>query len=766
MRVLIQRAEMNIPVKTGRFLARDGRVSRGFPRRAVRAYALHLVLLVGFAAPERLMGQPLSEPPTERRTLTALRLAEDETIQLDGRLDEPVWRNAQPATDFLQQDPVNGAPATERTEVRIVYEQQRLYIGLIAYDSEPDSLLANQMQRDQSFEADDRFMWSIDPYFDGRTGYFFEINPVGAMGDGLLQQSQGTTSTNRSWDGIWNARVDRGNGGWTAEIEIPFRTLNFDPTALAWGINFQRTVRRTNEESLWSGWARNQGLSSMTHAGRLVGLANINQGLGLDVKPYVLGTATGSPRTGAPALRGAVDAGIDLFYSLTPALRANFTVNTDFAETEVDSRLVNLTRFPLRFPEQREFFLEGSSFLNFASGMSQQAEAFFSRRIGLNDGRPQPIDFGTKLTGQAGRQDIGLLHVRTRETEDAPGEDFAAIRIRRRVLAQSYVGMIYTWRHARDGGPHRQTAGVDFNLATSTFLGAQNVAFGGYLVENTTPLDTGDGTSYGLRLNFPNDPWSGLVSFRELQENYDPALGFVQRNGVRRLNPVVRFSPRPADHPFIRSFTFGNNMRVFWDLQNELITREIRLTVFQVEFHSSDNVRVRVIPTFERLERNFKIHEGIVLPSGNTYDFTRYEIELRTASRRKLAVQSSYQWGSFFSGSRRELLLSAGIRPRSGIALSLDGEWNQIDLPEGSFSTQLFRSVVNAQPSPWISFVSNLQYDTVSRTLGWQFRFRWISRPGDDVYFVYTHNWIDDEPHTFRTLERKAAVKIVRTYGF
>ena len=672
----------------------------------LKACAVQLVLLAALVAPERLMGQTPSDPLTERRTLTALRLPEGETIQLDGRLDEPQWRDAKPATDLLQQNPINGAPATERTEIRIVYDQQSLYIGFIAYDSEPGRVLANQMQRDQSFDADDRFMWSIDPYLDGRTGYFFEINPVGAMGDGLLEQSQGTTSTNRSWDGIWNARVQRDEIGWTAEIEIPFRTLNFDPQALAWGINFQRTIRRKNEESLWSGWARNQGLSSMTNADRLVGLSNINQGLGLDIRPYLLGTTTAAPGTGAAAWRGVADGGIDLFFSLTPALRANFTVNTDFAETEVDTRLVNLTRFPLRFPERREFFLEGSSFLNFAPGMSQQAEAFFSRRIGLTEGRPQPIDFGTKLTGQAGQWNIGLLQVRTRETADASGEDFATIRVRRRILRQSYVGAIYTWRHARDEGPHLQTAGVDFNLTTSTFLGAQNVAFGGYFVENTNPLGTGGGASYGLRLNFPNDPWSGLVSFRELQENYDPAIGFVPRNGLRRLNPVVRFSPRPANHWLIHSFNFGNNMRFFWDLRNELITREVNLTVFRVELHSSDNVRFGATPTFGRLERNFNIHEGIVLPSGNTYDFTRYAIELRTASRRKLAVQSSYQWGSFFSGNRRELSLRAGIRPRSGLALSLDGEWNQIDLPEGSFSTQLVRSVVNAQPSPWISFVS------------------------------------------------------------
>ena len=280
--------------------------------------------------------------------------------------------------------------------------------------------------------------------------------------------------------------------------------------------------------------------------------------------------------------------------------------------------------------------------------MSQQAEAFFSRRIGLTEGRPQPIDFGTKLAGQAGQWDIGLLQVRTRDTTDAPGEDFAAIRVRRRMLRQSYVGAIYTWRHARAEGPHLHTAGVDSNLATSTFLGTQNAAFGGYYVENTTPLDTGGGASYGLRLNFPNDPWSGLVSFRELQENYDPAIGFVPRNDLRRLNPVVRFSPRPANHPVIRSFNFGNNMRFFWDLQNELITREIDLTVLQIEFHSSD--------TFASVSRRRSSGSSGISTSTRA---SSSRVEAPTTSR---ATRSS---------SRRRLGDSSLCDPRtSGVAFS------------------------------------------------------------------------------------------------
>jgi hypothetical protein len=724
-------------------------------------------LLACFGAPAAAAQPPPEAIAGGPRVVTAVRLADDETIQLDGRLDEPAWQRAEPARDFRQQDPDNGAPATESTEVRIVFNRQRLYLGVVAYDSEPERILGNQMQRDQPFSADDRFMWTIDPYLDGRSGYFFEINPSGAMGDGVLEQGQGTTSTNKSWDGIWNARVRRTEIGWTAEIEIPFNTLNFDPNAVAWGINFQRTVRRKNEESLWSGWPRNQGLSSMTHAGRLVGLGGLSQGVGLDIKPYALGTASASPATGAPDVRGVGAAGLDVFYSLTPALRANFTINTDFAETEVDDVIVNLTRFPLRFPEKREFFLEGSSFLDFASGMSQGAEAFFSRRIGLTAGRAQPVDFGTKLTGQAGRQDIGVLQMRTRATDEVPGEDFAAVRVRRRLFAQSYAGMIYTWRHARDGGPHLHTAGVDFNLTTSTFRGAQNLAFGGYYVENNTPGAEGGGASFGLRLNFPNEPWNGLVSYREIQEQYDPAIGFVQRRAIRRVNPRLRYTPRLASHPFIRSFTFEHNLILAMNLENELLTREFNLTPLRVDLHSGDNISLGVTPTFERLDRAFTIHRGVVLPEGAKYDFTRYSVQLQSAARRRVAVQSEYEWGTFFSGDRRQWSAGVDVRPRPGVAAGLEGEWNEVTLPEGRFATRLLRAVVNAQPSPWMSFVNKLQYDSVSRSIGWQFRFRWITQPGDDLYVVYTHNWADaDEARRFDTLDRQVAVKILRTYRF
>ena len=332
-----------------------------------------------------------------RPRLQALRLNAGEQISVDGRLDEPIWQRAVAATDFIQQDPDLGSPATERTEVRIVFSRTTLYIGVTCYDSEPENLRGNTMQRDGSLAADDRFIWSFDPFLDGRTGYAFEVNPSGAMGDSLISPTLSTVSgvptggLARAWDGIWYAQVEKSEIGWTVEIEIPFRTLSFDPNAPAWGANFQRTVRRLNEESLWTGWLRNQSVSRMSSAGLLEGISEVTQGIGLEVQPYAIGRyvdATG--RDGTSDFEP--DGGVDFNYSITPQLKANLTINTDFAETEVDRRRINLTRFPLFFPERRAFFLDGSTFFDFTQEPSsdRQITPFFSRRIGLDaNGQPQ-----------------------------------------------------------------------------------------------------------------------------------------------------------------------------------------------------------------------------------------------------------------------------------------------------------------------------------------------------------------------------------------
>ena len=726
-----------------------------------------------FFSTSSLGAQAPQAGPTDRRTIVAVRMNGDESIQLDGLLEEPIWQRSLPATEFVQQDPVHGGAPTERTEVRIVFDEEHFYMGVICFDSEPDKLLGNTMKRDEFLQADDRFMWVIDTFLDARTGYFFEMNPSGLMADSLM----GTGGSNeRAWDGIWDARVLRSEIGWTIEIEIPFRTLNFDPNGSSWGINFQRSIRRKNEENLWTGHARNQGLRHLPSAGLVTGITEVSQGLGLDVKPYLVGTLDSELGPGEPTNDGDADVGFDLFYNLTPGLRANLTVNTDFAQTEVDQRRVNLTRFSLFFPEKRDFFLDGSTFLNFYLARSHQnsiapAQPFFSRRIGLDEnGEPQKIDFGVKLTGQLGAQDIGVLQVRTAAEGAVIGEDFTVARVRRRLLSQSYVGMIYTRRAERDQPTtDLHTAGVDFELATSTFLDSQNLKFNGFFLWNTNPLETGENLAYGVRLNYPNDLWNTGMSFTEIQENHDPAIGFTPRARFRRYNPVLRFSPRPRDHRWIRRLTFGADLDLRTDMDNRFLTRRLEFKVLEASLHSRDNFQIQVVPHYERLEQDFEIHPGIILPAAGECRFNRYRFQVRTAPHRFLSTGSHVELGSFFSGDRQEFRLQFSVRPRPGIVVRLETTWNRVNLAEGRFQTRLYLLEAETQFNPWIQLANNIQYDSVSGVLGWQSRFRWILKPGNDLYVVYLHNWLDDPLDSlegFQGLDRSLATKFVFTHRF
>lgn len=700
-----------------------------------------------------------------RRTMTAERMSDDEHIVLDGVLDEPVWRRATPSGEFTMQEPVLGGAPTEKTDIRIVYNRDHLYIGATLYDSEPDKLKGNTKKRDEFLSADDRFMWTMDTFLNQQTGYFFEMNPSGLMADALM----GPGGTNaREWDGIWNARVRQSEIGWVVEIDIPFLTLAFDPNAPAWGINFQRTVRRKNEELLWTGHQRNQGLRRMATAGLLLGLKDVRQGRGWEIKPYASGNVNDAPgRTPPQDWRRDGGVGADVTYNFTPSLRGVASVNTDFAEVEVDQRLVNLTRFPLFFPERRSFFLDGATFFDFAN------RAFFSRRIGLDSrGQPQRIDIGSKVTGQAGRQDIGALYVRTAEDGGALGEDFLVLRTRRRILQQSYVGGLYTARAARGDARigTRHTLGLDARLATRSFAGNKNLDGSAFYLRATNSNGRGESQAYGGFVFYPNDIWEAGSGFTTVEPNFDPAIGFTPRRGFRQYNPFVFYMRRPVTrHPTVRRYGWGIATDMFTDMDNRWVTRELNFRLGRIELHSGDNIEVNVVPSYERLQDPFPISREITLPAGREYRFTRYSASLATANQRIVALRPRVEWGGFLSGTRRELAFDVGIRPRPGITINVTNEWNRVALAEGTFSTRLHRAIIDTQFSPFIYLVNNIQYDSVSRVLGWQSRVRWIVTPGNDVFLVYTQNLVDDplDPNTrFRTLDRRGAAKVVYTKRF
>lgn len=700
---------------------------------------------------------------TGRPTVRGERLADDERVALDGRLDEPIWRRTTPAASFLQREPIEGADPTQLTEVHVAYDRHALYLGILLHDTDPSAVLGYQRQRDADLSSDDRFQFVLDTFLDGRTAYFFEINPAGQMGDGLLRAG----SVNRSWDGIWEARVARDAHGWSAEIRLPFRTLNFDPKLEAWGINFQRTIRRYNEDALWSGHRRNEGLFSVVHAGRLVGLEGVSQGLGLEARPYTAASSKQAP--GAQGV-GATDVGVDIGYSITPSLRAALTVNTDFAETDVDQRQVNLTRFPLQFPERRQFFLEGSSVYSFAPASG--VNPYFSRRIGLVDGEPAPIVYGARLGGQAGPFDVGLLHVRTAREGTVAAEDFTVARLRRNVWRQSSLGAIYT-RRATDGTdgidslPARQTVGVDVDLNTSTFLGDKNVRFEGFYVWHTNPASTAtparERSSRGVRLAFPQDAWRAHVSLREFGREWDPAVGFAPRRGFRRLQPSVAWSPRPRWRA-VRQLDFEVSFEHLTDLSGRLETQRLSLTPVDIRFESGDRLEWEWTRAFERLDVPFAIASGVVLPAGD-YRFDDMELSVSSASRRRVSAGGSLRWGEFWSGTRRQVDGGLTIRPTSGVRVTFEGDRRLVRLPEGRFATTLGRLSAQWQASPWTAATATVQYDTVSRIAGLYSRLRWIVRPGSDVYVVYTHNWQQHDTR-WSTLSRGATTKVNYTHRF
>ena len=739
---------------------------------------------------------PESEDPSAERTvvLAAVQLPQNLAIQLDGRLDDQAWSMATPVSDFLQQEPVEGAVPSERTEVRILFDEDELYIGVMLYD-DPDGILAYQKLRDASLGSDDRFMWILDTFLDGRTGYFFEINAAGLMGDGLLSggSSRGGGGgrggggfgggSSKAWDGIWEARTEIRPDGWSAEIRIPFRTLNFDPDNDSWGINFQRTIRRRNEEILWRGWRRTEGLRRPIYAGRLTGLNNLSQGIGLEARPStIVGWRTTPANTDPTTIPR--DLSLDINYSLTSSLRASLSVNTDFAEVESDRRRVNLTRFPIRFPERRDFFLEGSSVFSFAprSGPSP----FYSRTVGLSGGRQIPITYGLRTSGQVGQYEVGFYQLGTGQEafmdgadqeNVVPSEQFTVARIKRRIFEQSTIGAIYT-RRATSPDPSgfavvdRHTAGLDLAFSTRNLAGNSNMETEAFVIWNSNPDPTEDRTfenlsAHGLRINFPNDTWSGHLSYRQFGDSYRPALGFVTRNDFRRLEPRIGWSPRP-DIDWLRKIDFSAQFRHQEELGTGITEeQEWDFGLLGLDFETGDGINFNAKRTFEYLDRSFFVSEGIEITEGE-YTSWEYRVIIRTAGRRRISMYGGFTVSEFWNGDRQQFGGRITFRPNPGISIATNIQHNQVTLPQGQFSADLYEIEGQWNPTPWVGATTQLQYDDVTDVAGLFARLRWIMKPGNDLYLVYTHNWRNLETDLldrhFQTLSRGGSVKVNYTY--
>ncbi len=704
--------------------------------------------------------------------IEAYQLQPGESFTLDGRMNEPFWDRISPISNFTQQEPNEGAPPSEETEIYIAFDDDYLYIGAKLYDSEPDRILAWQKRRNQSLATDERFMFILDTFHDGRNAYFFETNPAGLRGDGLLTIGQGT-NLNKAWDGIWNVRTSITDEGWVAEIRIPFRSIDFNPENSTWGINFQRTIRRHNEEIVWSGWRRNQGLFRPQNAGTISGLTGLNQGLGLEVTPYATGTSGRSWVDGESEFDRSGDTGIDVTYSITPSIRSSLTINTDFAETEVDQRRVNLTRFPLRFPEQRNFFLEGASIFSFAPASG--VEPFFSRRIGLVEGEPIPIRAGARVLGREGNTNVGLYQIRTGSTDQVNREDFTVARITQNFLSESNIGLLYTRRGTLNDDLYnnRHTLGADLELSTSTFRGDKNLQFQAFFVWHNphTPEEVSnfwDRTSRGIRINYPNFPFYVRTSYREFGSSFDPAVGFTARNGFRRFQPTMGYIHYLSDNRLIRSWEVQTRFEYLTDLDFRPSDVNLTITPIDIEFESGDEFEAGIRRDFERLPFDFDmLRDGsVIIPAGDYYNWI-FNTEFSTAGYRNIAGSIEYTYEEFWTGTRNTYELSVIVRPYPGINLSADWNRSDIRLPQADFTTDLIRFRGNIDLTPNTALTNIVQFDDISEVLGLYNRFRWTLTPGSDLYLVFSYNWIQaDSRFSFNPIETQGTIKLNYTHRF
>ena len=719
---------------------------------------------------------PTQAAPRQVATRSAVVTRTEEAITIDGVLDERIWRAAPTIGDLIQRQPRPGQVPTERTEVTLLYDEGNLYIGIVAYDSEPEGVIGTQMARDASLGSDDRIEVLLDTFRDQRSAFYFATNPSGALVDGLTFANG---ELNTDWDAIWHVRTRRTEQGWVAEFAIPFKSLSFPARRSVWGFNFSRSIYRKLEEVRWSGARLETEFLQVSEAGEITNLDGLTQGIGLDLRPFVAGNALHLGQTGEYEVSG--EPGLDVFYSITPSLKLTGTVNTDFGETEVDARQINLTRFSLLFPEKRAFFLEDTGVFSFAStgpeppGGIPPAGAdvfpFFSRRIGLLEGEEVPLDVGAKLTGRIGRSDVGVLAVRTGELPDVVGaKNLVVARVKQNLFQQSYAGFIFTGGDPTSGRSGR-TYGVDLRLTTSRFLGAsRNLDVSAYAARSVDEGRSENDWSYGFSARYPNDKVDAQVVLREVQENFDPALGFVQRDNVRMLRLAGSYNPRPKDFLGIQQMFHDVFYTRFTRLDNgEVESWDLYVTPMDWHFNSGDNIHglLDFNLRYERLFDPFEISPGVVLSPGE-YRFTRFKSNLfSTAAKRRLSGSFTVSWGDFWSGKAEEVQAGLTFKLPPWLTLSLNANRTSARLPEGDFTATIVTARVDYSASPRLSVSSLIQYDDRSRNLGWQSRLRWTLQPGNDLFFAFNQGWIHDEGDLrFRPADRKVSAKFQYSFRF
>ncbi len=683
---------------------------------------------------------------------------------IDGVMDD-VWNNAVIIDDLHQVEPVEYAEPSEKTIIRTLYDENFLYISAEMHYEDLTTIVANKLAQGSSLRNEDRFRVYINPFNDGRNGYLFQVNANAVRSEAIIEDVR---NRNFDWTGIWLNSSSRTDYGWFTEIAIPYKTISFDPNATTWGISFQRSIKAKNEDLAWTSYDRD---TDPTNFGSAVGLSGLQQGLGLDLIPgiSVAGERQFDPRDSDTN----IEPSLDVFYKFTPNLTGALTFNSDFSATDVDARQVQLTRFNLFFPEQRKFFLQEADIFEFG-GLSNNGKPFFSRRIGIGPGNQQlDLDVGGKLTGRIGGINIGALAVRQGDNEefvtnpdDVIGEsDLFVGRVLANVLEQSTIGAIFT-----EGDPtsdlDNSLFGADFNyLNTRSF---DNVIIQGraWFQQTDTEGVEGDDQAWGALIVSPNsEGLKGRVQYTEIGENFDPALGFVNRRGIKQFDSALGYTIRYSASSWIRELDNVVRINRTTDTAGNVESEETFFELGQIETQRGDEFVSEIRDIREVLTEPFEISDGVIIAEGD-YSYTRYGIEYSSPQQYDFFFSLGLQSGDFFSGDRSTVEAEINWQPNQYFTAALEFEYNDIDLAEGEFDTRLYNlSADIAFNADW-SLINTIQFDNQSDLLGINSRLQWIPEAGKEFFVIYNVGFLDEEDTGFDKVSESATIKLNYTYRF
>jgi hypothetical protein len=680
-----------------------------------------------------------------RVTVRAVRVSQP--LHIDGNLDENVYRIVAPITGFIQTNPQPGAAATEQTEAWVFFDDKNLYIAGRCHDSHPERWVANELRRDgQAIIRNENFAVLLDTFYDRRNAFLFESTPIGGIYDATVTNERGPEI---DWNPVWETHSGRFPGGWTVEMAVPFKSLRYKPgSSQVWGLNIRRTIRWKNEETFIGKMPQQSGsvIFMVSQAGTLVGLDVPSGSKNLEIKPYGITSLT-TDRLANPPLSKKRDgnAGFDVKYGLTQNLTANFTYNTDFAQVEIDSQQVNLTRFSLFFPEKRDFFLEGQGLYDFGgttgtTGARSNTTGvapllFFSRRIGFNRNRAIPVDTGGRLTGKVGRFSVGLQDVRTGDdvTSQTPPTNFLVARVKRDILRRSFIGAMYTGRSVSSlGSGSAETYGADASLGFYT-----NLKINAFLAKTTTPKLIGDDTSYRTQLSYTGDRYGVELDRVTVGEHFNPDVGFLSRTAFHRSYGSLRFSPRPKKRSAVRKWSYQLDYEYFTNPGGRLESRN-GTADFGIEFQNSDRFSLAHDVNYELLVKPFKIASNVTIPAGQ-YSFWNTQANWALGNQRKVSGSLNFGYGSFYNGNRTTFGYNTGrieVTPRFSLEPSISENW--VHLPYGDFTATLLGNRCTYTFTPRMFFSGLVQYNSTNTSLSSNLRLRWEYSPGSELFVVYT----------------------------